>query len=304
MDQSIFPWRLGIDYSFSNGIKGGHLSNDGLTESFEKILVPTHRHDVEMDLKRVSVSLLKSINEEWDIGLMVPYYWKSQEASISFLEPFSSIQKDYAERSGYIHHRSENYEGIGDIELLAGYKRRDLIKTGSILRVGFGLALPTGETEDDPWELGDMGEKHLHIQFGNGTLDPIFNFYYGFPLFEKIALGLYAKTRLPLYHNNKGYRGAVELAVSPMINWSVTEKVSASAGIVLERYGRSNWKMSGTDPNSGFVHASASLNLSYAASEKLDIGLGITKPFHQSFFGDGENFDIAPSVSFSIRKSF
>ena len=40
-----------MDYSFSNGIKGGHLSNDGLTESFEKILVPTHRHDVEMDLK-------------------------------------------------------------------------------------------------------------------------------------------------------------------------------------------------------------------------------------------------------------
>ena len=138
LDQSNFPWRLGIDYSFSNNIKAGHLSNDGLTESLKGIQVPAHRHDVKMDLKRVSVSLLKSINDEWDIGLMLPYYWKSQEASISFLEPANSLQQEYAERAGYIHHRSESYSGIGDIELLAGHKRKDLIKSGSILRLGFG----------------------------------------------------------------------------------------------------------------------------------------------------------------------
>ncbi|MCH2059966.1 MAG: hypothetical protein MK183_05010 [Verrucomicrobiales bacterium] len=295
---------MGIDYSFSNNIKAGHLSNEGLTESFEGIPVPTHRHDVEMDLKRVSISLLKSINDKWDFGLIIPYYWKSQKASVSFLEPSNSLQKTYAERSAYIHHRTEDYDGIGDIELLAGHKTKDLLKSGSILRLGFGLALPTGKTEDDPWVLGDLGEEHLHIQFGNGTLDPIFNLYYGFPLSEKTALAIYAKTRVPFYHNNQGYRGAVELAVSPMINWSISEKISASTGIVLERYGHSDWKTSGSDPNSGLFYTGASITLTYAASEQLDIGLGITKPFHQRFFGDGESFEIAPSFSFSIRKSF
>jgi len=295
---------LGIDYSFSNNIKAGHLSNDGLTESFKGIPVPTHRHNVKMDLKRASVSLLKSINNEWDIGFMLPYYWKSQEASISFLEPANSLQQEYAERAAYIHHRSENYNGIGDIELFAGHKRKDLIKSGSILRLGFGLALPTGKTEADPWELGELGKKHLHIQFGNGTLDPIVNLYYGFPLSKKTALAIYAKTRVPFYHNDKGYRGAVELTASPMINWSISEKVSASAGIALERFGHADWKNNGTDPNSGLLHASVSLNLSYAVTEQLDISLGITKPFHQKFFGDGENFEIAPGFSFSVRKSF
>ena len=89
-----------------------------------------------------------------------------------------------------------------------------------------------------------------------------------------------------------------------MINWSISEKVSASAGIVLERFGHADWQKSGTDPNSGLLHASASLNLSYAATEQLDISLGITKPSHQRFFGNGENFEIAPGFSFSVRKSF
>ena len=58
---------------------------------------------------------------------------------------------------------------------MAGFKKRDLFKDGSILRLGMGLALPSGRTESDPWILGDSGKKHLHIQFGNGTVDPLLN---------------------------------------------------------------------------------------------------------------------------------
>ena len=118
MDQSIFSWKVGTDFSISNGIFGSHLSNNGLTSSFENVEVPTHRHDVEMDLRRASLSIMKSINEEWDAALMIPYFWKSQKASVSFLEPADPLQLEYAERSGYIHHRTENYNGFGDMELL------------------------------------------------------------------------------------------------------------------------------------------------------------------------------------------
>mgnify|MGYP003978449917 FL=1 len=292
------------DFSISNGIFGAHLSNNGLTSSFDNIEVPTHRHDVEMDLRRASFSIMKSINEEWDATLMIPYFWKIQKASISFLEPANPIEAEYAKRSGYIHHRTENYDGFGDVEFMAGYKKRDLFKDGSVLRLGMGLALPSGITESDPWVLGDFGRKHLHIQFGNGTVDPLLNLYYGFQINDSMGLGLYAKARLPLYHNNKGFRGASELAISPMVNWTYNEKLSFSAGLSIEYYGYSDWLMSGRDPNSGFLHVSAALNLSYALSESFDIGFGITKPLHQSFYGEGEDFEIAPSATLSLRRFF
>ena len=94
------------------------------------------------------------------------------------------------------------------------------------------------------------------------------------------------------------------MALSPMINWTYSDKLSFSAGLSIEYYGYSDWRMSGRDPNSGFLHASASFNLSYALSKNLDVGLGITKPVHQSFYGEGEDFEIAPSATLSLRRSF
>ena len=280
------------------------MANYGLNDSYEFVEVPTHRHDVEMDLRRVSLSFMKSIDDDWDIGLTVPYFWKSQEAKVSFIEPANPIEMEYAERAGFIHHRTENYHGFGDLELMAGFKKRDFLKEGSIMRIGMGLALPTGRTEDDPWLLGDLGQKHLHIQFGNGTIDPLINFYYGFQISEKIGLGFYSRARLPFYHNSKSYRGAPEFAFSPMVNFTISEKLSASAGLSAEYFGYSDWKLTGRDPNSGFLHSSLSFNISYAMREDLDLGFGVTKPFHQSFYGDGEDFKVAPSFTFSLRRSF
>ena len=182
------------------------------------------------------MSFMKSIDDVWDIGLTIPYFWKSQEAKISFIEQANPIEMEYAERAGFIHHRTEDYDGFGDLELMAGFKKRDFLKEGSIMRIGMGLALPTGRTEDDPWLLGDLGKKHLHIQFGNGTIDPLINFYYGFQISEKIGLGFYSRARLPFYHNTKSYRGAPELAFSPMVNFTMSAKLAASVGISAEYF--------------------------------------------------------------------
>ena len=304
MDQSAYSWKIGTDFSLSNNISGSHLAFYGLNELNEFVEVPTHRHDTEMDLRRVSLSFMNSIDEEWDVGLTIPYFWKSQEANVSFLEPATPLDVEYAERAGFIHHRNEEYHGFGDIELMAGLKKRDLLKEGSIMRIGLGLTLPTGRTEDDPWLLGDLGKKHLHIQFGNGTIDPLINFYYGFQISEKIGLGFYSRARLPFYRNTKGFRGAPELAFSPMVNFTISEKLSASLGLSAEYFGYSDWRLTGRDPNSGFLHSSLSFNLSYEMKENLDLGFGFTNPIHQSFYGDGEDFEISPSLTFSLRKSF
>ena len=155
--------------------------------------------------------------------------------------------------------------------------------------------------------LRDEDEKfwNIYLQiFGSFVISFILHTPQYFQINDSIGLGLYAKARLPLYHNNKGFRGASELAISPIVNWTYNEKLSFSAGLSIEYYGYSDWLMSGRDPNSGFLHASAALNLSYALSESFDIGLGITKPLHQSFYGEGEDFEIAPSATLSLRRSF
>ena len=89
------------------------------------------------------MSFMKSIDDVWDIGLTIPYFWKSQEAKISFIEPANPIEMEYAERAGFIHHRTEDYDGFGDLELMAGFKKRDFLKAGSITVSYTHLTLPT-----------------------------------------------------------------------------------------------------------------------------------------------------------------
>ena len=79
-------------------------------------------------------------------------------------------------------------------------------------------------------------------------------------------------------------------------------KSSASVGLSAEYFGYSDWRLTGRDPTQGFF-SSLSFNLSYAMKENLDLGFGVTKPFHQSFYGDGEDFEISPSLTHSLYAS-
>src|SRR5688572_32805371 len=65
-----------------------------------------------------------------------------------------------------IHHRNENVTGLGDPMLLGWYGRAlgDWRLTGRA-----GLSIPLGDTEEDPFALGDQGLAHQHIQMGTGT---------------------------------------------------------------------------------------------------------------------------------------
>ena len=68
-----------------------------------------------------------------------------------------------------------------------------------------GTSLPLGSTVEDPFEAGDRGEAHQHVQFGTGTFDPSFggDLTRGLP---KAQLSLYGNGQLSLYENRHGYR--------------------------------------------------------------------------------------------------
>ena len=67
--------------------------------------------------------------------------------------------------------------------------------------------------------MGDAGLEHLHVQFGNGTVDPVFELYFGMPINDKFAWSVFGKARVPVYRNDHGYRGAPEVSLSPRLTY-------------------------------------------------------------------------------------
>jgi hypothetical protein len=75
-----------------------------------------------------------------------------------------------------------------------------------IVDVRFGLALPLGTVETNPFRAGARGESHEHIFFGRGTLDPLLGVQASLPVDDLRVFG-YAWTRLSLYDASTGFRG-------------------------------------------------------------------------------------------------
>ncbi len=118
------------------------------------------------------------------------------------LEDGSSFVPPY----GDIHHRDEVLGGLGDIRLEGGYFGRipgTPVTLGGLL----GVALPTGRTEEDPFRLASEGLFHQHLQFGNGTVDPLVQFRLIVGS-QGVGLLLNASGRFPVYANDKGYQGS------------------------------------------------------------------------------------------------
>lgn len=101
-----------------------------------------------------------------------------------------------------IHHRNETLAGLGDPWLLARV-------TGVFEKFGItsrtGVGLPLGSTEPDPFARGRAGLSHQHIQFGTGTVYPIFALDASYAL-GPARLGGYGQVLLFLYENGYGYR--------------------------------------------------------------------------------------------------
>ena len=95
--------------------------------------------------------------------------------------------------------------------VLVTHRKQGVFREGDSLSLSLGTTLPTGKTEEDPFELGDSGLKHLHIQFGTGTFDPLLELNYSMPVAGKLGLGAYALGRFPAYENSKTYQGPMEI---------------------------------------------------------------------------------------------
>ncbi len=285
-------------------MKGGHPEDMGLSPSGSVVHTAAHAHEVELDLTRVELGISRTFDETWDAVLRVPYMSKAQTAEVLFEEGTSEFDKQAAIRSGQSHHRTQTYEGISDLEFGVGWRKRDILLDGAVFRFSLGMALPTGAYESvDPLRAGDEGREHLHIQFGNGTFDPLLDVYFGVPLSEKWAFSLYGKGRFPLYENDADFLGSVEGMAIPRVTYLATKTVSVSAGLSASYYGYSEWN-GVRDPNSGQFTANAALSVGWKVNEHLTTSVSALLPVYDKTFSGEDSLESAPTFTISAAWTF
>lgn len=256
-----------------------------------------------MDLTVYELGISRTFDDKWDAFIRIPYFIKDQRAETVFPNGGTPEERDAATRGGYAHHRTDVYEGFADLECGVGRRMRGLFGDDSVLRFTLGLTIPTGATESDPLAAGDIGLEHLHVQFGNGTFDPLVDFYLGVPLSKDLAFSVYAKGRFPLYENIHGYRGSTEGTLIPRVTWLPNKLLSVSTGIAANYYGYSEWH-GRQDPNSGQFTLNASLGAGYKFSEHLTASLNLLLPLYSDTFSDEDALDPAPTLSLSGAWTF
>jgi len=294
---------VGLDVSTSRGLKGGHPEIEGIAEDGSVIEVGDHAHRVEMDLTRFEFSLSRTFDKSWDVVVRVPYFLKDQTAETVFPNAISEEDKAAAIRLGNAHHRTDTYEGFSDLEVSVGWRKTSFLLEGSVFRFSLGVTVPVGDTENDPLVAGDAGLEHLHVQFGNGTFDPLVDFYFGLPLNERFAVSLFGRGRFPFYENDQGYQGSLEGTLGPRLTWLPHKRWSFSAGMTGSYYGYSEWS-NRRDPNSGQFSLNASLGFGVKITDQLTASLNALLPVYTKTFSGEDSLDPAPTFSLSAGWTF
>lgn len=225
------------------------------------IEIPDHRHRIRLELFHTDLSVAYGLSEKLLISARLPWDLKDQRVSYQTLsgEPYDPPYGD-------IHHRTERLDGVGDGELGVSFAPAP----GWV--AGAGLMLPFGRTEPDPIELGRLGRKHEHIQFGSGTVDPKLSLQWSRPV-GRIQVAASVDARIPLYENRHGFRPPAT------IRWAAGPSLAlGTAGVAAQLAGQyqsiGKWKDE-VDEGTGFSNGGVSLRGSFLVAKGWRVAPGI-----------------------------
>jgi hypothetical protein len=165
------------------------------------------------------------------------------EAQVPFRSVTSTIEYTDANGAHYepldpgVHHRNETVVGIADPWLL--------LRVGTTVQSWWlaarpGLSIPLGRTEENPFELGDRGLQHQHIQLGSGTIDPV-AIIEASRAFEAIQLQFFAQGQVPLYENGQGYRAPFRVYGGGSVGHQLVSELSGSLGVEASHEAAEKW---------------------------------------------------------------
>lgn len=206
------------------------------------------------------------------------------------------IELDYEN----IHHRDETLFGLADPWLGARWDGA----LGERVVVGARLAasLPLGGTEPDPFELGERGERHQHVQFGSGTFRPVLGVD-GRVTVGDVSIGGGALAVLSLYENGEGYQGGHRLgfglgASSGFgLDWASFRLGAETSIETAERWGG---HVPESDGNRGRVDVIATLGATLI-SGATSVGLEVKVPVYTHVVGGQLEYPIIVGLRFDTE---
>lgn len=303
---TLRPHSLRFTLNATNGFdyQGGHPNDKGLSPEGDLITVPLHEHVVSLDFLRSELTAEYTFATNWSVWLRVPFDIKAQTATVNFLEPATPYEQEAILRNRDIHHRTETYTGLSDLRLLFARRINGLFGQRGRLDVALGTSLPTGRTEEDPLKAGDEGRKHLHIQFGTGTFDPLFELHYAMALGERLSWALFSINRISLYENVHTYRGPFETTSGTSLGWELSDKVAVRTTLANFTQTQATWD-GVRDPNSGLISWNLSLYLTFRLPHGLTITPGYRHPLWQRTLSDeGDTFTYGPTFLLNVSRPF
>lgn len=279
---------------------GGHLETRGLSPSGDVIRVPLHRHRVSLNVLRLQLDIAYRPTADWDIALNLPYDIKDQDAFIDEIAPVTLGEREAILRHQDIHHRDEVYRGFADPRLLVSHRFANLLRDDDRLIVSLGASIPIGATEEDPFKLGDAGQKHLHIQFGSGTFDPLAALHYETPLSNALSLNASVHGHFPIYENGKTYRGPVEITETVGMRYQVGNWLALHASYLGVFQSYAYWD-GVRDINSGLIFNALQFGISPEPRFGVPIRLNVTLPIQSRVLSDeGDAFEVGPLLSMTV----
>ncbi|MFZ5471434.1 MAG: hypothetical protein ACOZIN_18580 [Myxococcota bacterium] len=190
----------------------------------------------------------------------------------------------------HIHHRTETLAGPADPWLLA----RGIWRLGSwSLTARSGLSLPLGRTEPNPFALGRAGQPHQHIQFGNGTVNPVLGLDVA-RQWERVRLSAYGQTVLFFYQNHYGYQAGNRYLGGVAAEASLLPKLRVTVGADLLNEQPERWDGAvQQDGNVGRTDLLLGGMVGYAFDPVTAL-LSVKAPVWQQFIRVGEQHDADP----------
>lgn len=276
-----------VAFSAGLGFEGSHFEDHGIDSSGALVSVPEYQHRLEVEVFQFKPEVSIPFSEETSIEIGLPLRRISRVAFIDAPAGTSQSDQENMQRHVDLHHPTENLEGIGDLSLWM--RPRD-----SEHHWAWGLTLPTGGTEEDPYELGKQNLAHEHVQFGTGTVVPRLQFFRGAD--DWVSLGTLS---LPFYSNHHGFTAPPELSLYSARRGPLAGNWTWSAGLSARLQGFGDWN--GTrDINTGYGALVADGGLIWNGSAGR-LFLGVTMPLAQELWEEtGDTFELGPSLAVSF----
>ena len=233
---------------------------------------PLHHHNQDLLAGEARVTAEVGLTRIFGLELQLPL--KLVRTTVDYTKPGGD---DYTPIDEGVHHRHETLAGLGDAYLLA---RASQLIRGFSLSLRAGTTLPLGRTEPDPFELGDRGEKHQHIQFGSGVFEPLLLLDISKPL-RSWLLSAAFQGQAAFYENSHGFKPGNKFSGGLQVGRKISGGLSAAAGAEVMHEEPERWSgVIRQDGNLGRTEALAGLTGIYSVRNR-HLGLSLRLPFYR-----------------------